>query len=114
MLLACLAALVLAVNIVLRPPAGTPPTVSGIEHELGAVVALKLATQGYNYPITVTCSPPPGSPPQPTPINLVCQVTAFDRKRPRKSPVWFEDVTCNLPVPAGTPNCGSSGGDALQ
>jgi hypothetical protein len=41
-------------------------------------------------------------------------VTAFDRKRPRKSPVWFEDVTCNLPVPAGTPNCGSSGGDALQ
>ena len=67
-LLACLAALVLAVNIALRPPAGTPPTLSGIEHELGAVVALKLATQGYNYPITVTCSPPPGSPPQPTPM----------------------------------------------
>ena len=114
LLLAGLAALLLAVNLLLRPAAGAPPTVSGIEHELGAVVALKLTTQGYEYPIEVSCVPPPGSPPQPIPLHLVCQVTAFDRRHPRKSPMWFEDVTCDLPVPAGTPNCGSSGGDALQ
>ena len=102
LLLACLAAVVVVLNIVLRPTAGTPPTVTGVEHELAAVIALKLATQGYVDPITVSCAPPPGSPPQLTPVNLVCQVTAYDRRRPSKSPMWFEDVTCDLPVPAGT------------
>ena len=115
LVLAFLAVAVIAVNSALRPTRGGTPSVAAIERELGDSVALKLTTQGYDYPITVSCAPPPGgAPPDPTSVHLVCQVTAFDKRRPSKSPVWVEDVTCNLLVPSGTPRCGSSGGDALQ
>ena len=114
LMLVVLAAVVIGLNSTLRLGSSTPPSVPGVERELAAAVALKLATEGYNDPIEISCVPPPGVAPTRVPANLVCQVTAYDRRRPSKSPVWFEDVTCNLPVPAGTPNCGSSGGDALQ
>ena len=114
-LLACLAVVVVAVNSALRPARGGTPAVRTIEHELSSAVALKLSTEGFNYPIAVSCAPPPGgAPPDPTAVHLVCQVTAFNKRRPSKSPVWVEDVTCNLLVPSGTPRCGSSGGDALR
>jgi len=115
LVLACLAVAIVAVNSALRPAGGGTPVVAAIERELGDSVALKLTTQGYDYPIAVSCAPPPGgAPPDPTAVHLVCQVTAFNERRPSKSPAWVEDVTCNLLVPAGTPRCGSSGGDALQ
>ena len=70
---------------------------------MGDSVALKLTTQGYDYPIAVSCAPPPAAPADPTAVHLVCQVTAFNKRRPSKSPAWVEDVTCNLLVPPGTP-----------
>ena len=115
LVLACLAVAVVAVNSALRPEGGGTPGVAAIERELGDSVALKLTTQGYDYPIAVSCAPPPGgAPPDRTAVHLVCQVTAVNKRRPSKSPAWVEDVTCNLLVPAGAPRCGSSGGDALQ
>ena len=110
---ALLAALVFLANLELRAPSGSAPTVAGIQRELAADVTAKLASQEVSDPVTVTCAPPPGTTLQP-PLHLVCQVVAHDLRRPKKSPTWVEDVTCGLPVPAGTPNCGSSGGDALQ
>jgi hypothetical protein len=113
--LACFAVAVVAVNSALRPAGVGTPGLAAIERELGDSVALKLKTQGYDYPIAVSCAPPPGgAPPDPTAVHLVCQVTAFNKRKPSKSPAWVEDVTCNLLVPSGTPRCGSSGGDALQ
>jgi len=112
-MLALFAGVVYLVNSELRAPSGSAPTVAGVQRELAAVVTTKLATQGVFDPVTVTCAPPPGYTLQP-PLHLECQVVAHDLRRPKKSPTWVEDVTCGLPVPAGTPNCGSSGGDALQ
>jgi hypothetical protein len=115
LVLACLAVAVVAVNTALRPEGRGTPGVAAIERELADNVALKLNAQGYGYPIAVSCAPPPGgAPPDPASVHLVCQVTAFNKRRPSKSPAWVEDVTCNLLVPSGTPRCGSSGGDALQ
>ena len=108
-----LAALVFLVNSELRAPSGSPPTVTGIQRELASVIRTKLVTEGVFDPVTVSCTPPPGSTLQP-PLHLVCQVVAHDRAKPVASPMWVEDVTCGLTVPAGTPNCSSSGGDALQ
>jgi hypothetical protein len=113
LLVALLAAGVYVLNRALWPAQGAPPTVAGIQRELALNVATKLLVQGVYDPVTVTCAPPPGYTLQP-PLHLVCQVVAHDLKRPKKSPQWVEDVTCGLPVPAGTPNCGSSGGEALQ
>jgi hypothetical protein len=113
LLVACLAAAVYVLNRALRPAQDSSPTVAGIERELALNVGTKLLAQGVYDSLTVTCAPPPGYALQP-PLHLVCQVVAHDLIRPKKSPVWVEDVTCGLPVPAGTPNCGSSGGDALQ
>jgi hypothetical protein len=113
--LALLAILIIAANGALRPPSGAGPTTASIKRELATAVATKLLSQGYFNPLLVTCAPPPGpAPPATAPLHLVCQVTAIDERRPSKSPVWFEDVTCGLPVPAGIPSCGSSGGDAVQ
>ena len=113
LLVACLAAGVFFLNRELWPAQSAPPTVVGIRDELGAVVQTKLLTQGFTDPVTVSCALAEGSTLQP-PLRLVCNVVAHDLLRPKKSPLWVEDVTCGLPVPAGTPNCGSSGGDALQ
>lgn len=115
LLLACLATAVVTVNSALRPTGGVTPSTAAIERELGDAAALKLSTEGYAYPIQVSCDPPPsGGPPDPTAVHLVCQVTAVNKRHPRKSPIWVEDVTCDLTVAPGTPRCGSSGGDALQ
>jgi hypothetical protein len=115
LLLAALAVAILALNGALRTSRGATVGVASVERELAAAVGLKLVTAGYHYPIQVSCAPPPpGGPPEPNAVHLVCQVTAFDKLKPKKSPMWVEDVTCNLLVPAGTPRCGSSGGDALQ
>ncbi len=115
LVLACFAIAVFVANTALRPTRAVTPGVGAIEHDLGKAVALKLLTEGFAYPIGVSCVPPPGGePPDPTAVHLVCQVTAFNKRRPSKSPTWFEDVTCNLLVAPGTPRCGSSGGDALQ
>jgi hypothetical protein len=113
LLLACLGAGVYVLNRLLWPAQSAPPTVAGIQRELALSVATKLLVQGVYDPLTVTCAPPPGYTLE-TPLHLVCQVVAHDFRHPKKSPTWVEDVTCGLPVPAGTPNCGSSGGDALQ
>jgi hypothetical protein len=110
---ACLAIAVVAVNNALRPSGGLTPSVAAIERELGEAAALKLSTEGFEYPIHVSCAPP-GGPPDPTAVHLVCQVTAFNKRRPSKSPVWVEDVTCDLTVGQGRTRCGSSGGDTLQ
>jgi hypothetical protein len=114
LVLACFATAVVAVNGALRPTGGIVPSTSAIERELGDAAALKLSTQGYEYPIQVSCAPPAGGPPDPTAVHLVCQVTAVNKRHPRKSPIWVEDVTCDLTISPGTPRCGSSGGDALQ
>ena len=114
-LLALLAVVIIGANSALRPPTGPSPTVGSIERELATAVATKLLSQGYIETPRVSCAPPPGAgPPGAIPLNLVCQVTAVDKRQPSKTPVWFEDVTCGLQVPPGTPTCGSSGGDALQ
>jgi hypothetical protein len=113
LLVACLAAAVYVLNRALWSAQGSSPTVAGIQRELALNVGTKLLVQGVYDPVSVICAPPPGYTLQP-PLHLVCQIVAHDLKRPKKSPVWVEDVTCGLPVPAGTPNCGSSGGDALQ
>jgi hypothetical protein len=113
LVLALLAAVVLTVNNGLWSPSNAQPTVAGIQRELASAAATKLVTAGYAYQVTASCAPPPGYTLRP-PLHLVCQVVAHDVLRPAKSPVWFEDVTCGLPVPSGTPSCGSSGGDALQ
>lgn len=112
-LVAVLAAGVYVLNSVLWSPQGAQPTVAGIQRELALNVATKLSVQGVFDPVTVTCAPPPRYTLQP-PLHLVCEVVAHDLRRPKKSPTWVEDVTCGLPVPSGTPNCGSSGGEALQ
>ena len=111
--LGLVAVVVFGVNKLLWGPSGRAPTVAGIQRQLASVVKTKLVTQGVFDPVTVSCAPPPGYTLQP-PLHLVCQIVAHDLKHPKKSPIWVEDVTCGLPVPAGTPNCGSSGGDALQ
>ena len=113
LLVAALAAGVYVLNRALWPAQGAPPTVAGIQRELAQNVSTKLKVQGVFDPVTVSCLPPPGYTLAP-PLHLVCQVVAHDLKHPKKSPTWVEDVTCGLPVPAGTPNCGSSGGDSLQ
>ena len=113
LLVAALAAGVFVLNRTLWPDQSAPPAVAGIQRELALNVATKLEVQGVFDPVTVTCATPDGYPLQP-PLHLICQVVAHDLAHPKKSPNWTEDVTCGLPVPAGTPNCGSSGGDALQ
>jgi hypothetical protein len=110
---AALAAGVYALNTMLWPAQSAAPTVAGIQRELALNVATKLGVQGVLDPVSVSCAPPPGYTLEP-PLHLVCQVIAHDLIHPKKSPTWVEDVTCGLPVPAGTPNCASGGGDALQ
>ena len=54
---------------------------------VGDSVALKLTTQGYDYPIAVSCAPPPGgAPPDPTAVHLVCQVTACQQATAEQEP----------------------------
>jgi hypothetical protein len=113
LLVALLGVVVYVLNTTLWPAQSSAPTVAGIQHELALNVETKLNVQGVFDPVTVSCAPGPGYTLAP-PLHLVCQVVAHDLIHPKKSPAWVEDVTCGLPVPAGTPNCGSSGGDALQ
>jgi hypothetical protein len=113
LLVALLAVGVYAANRAFWSVQSSPPTVAGIQRELALDAKTKLNREGLFDPVTVSCAPPLGGTLQP-PLHLVCQVVAHDLAKPSASPTWVEDVTCGLAVPAGTPDCGSSGGDALQ